>query len=112
MNLYLSASINATIKVGKKKKKHRILESFELYQTPTDITRRILKASNVKQAYIDWVKETPSEGYEPIYENYSDRIDGINIVGHQKVDYNELHFQDLNKWMEQHEGWQIDFYEM
>ncbi len=112
MNLHLSATINATIQVGKKKEKKRLTDSFELYQTPTDITRRILKASNVKQAYIDWVKETPSEGYEPIYANYSDRINGFAVINHEKVDYNERHIQELNNWLEQHKEWNIEFYEM
>jgi hypothetical protein len=112
MNLHLFATINATIKVGKKKKTQCIQESFNLYQTPTDVTRRILKSSNIKQAYIDWVKETPHVGYEPVYASYRDSIDGINPIEHKKVDYNELHIQELNAWMERHEGWQIEFYEM
>jgi hypothetical protein len=112
MNLHLSATINATIQVGKKKEKKRLTDSFDFYQTPTQVTRRILKSSNIKQAYIDWIKETPNETYEPIYEKYSDMIDGINPIGHKKVDYNDGHIQELNGWLEQHEGWEIEFYEM
>ena len=69
MNLYVERTRPATV-IGKGKKK-RIVDrsSFNLWQTPTSITRAILRSGDRAQAYIDWVDSCNNDcGYDHISE--------------------------------------------
>jgi dTDP-D-glucose 4,6-dehydratase len=50
MNLYLEASILATSRVGA----HLVKNHFQLFQTPTEITKKAMRSKDPKQVYIDW----------------------------------------------------------
>ncbi len=93
INLYLSATIDVKSEKGKKRKKLHLKESFDLYQTPTDVTFSILKSGNsgdIKNSYIEWVKQD-------------------EIANFHKPE-NHQHIDQLKKWLEQHREWEIDWY--
>ena len=55
MNLYVERTRPATVIIKGKKKRIVECSSFNLWQTPTSITRAILSSGDRAQAYIDWV---------------------------------------------------------
>lgn len=85
MNLYLSASIKAQSHLGPMKFK----ESFELFQTPTRVTKAALRSGGKEfETYSKWLLRTPEmEGAED-------------------------HIRELEKWLKDHEGWDIEWYEL
>lgn len=108
MNLYLVATIDATSKVGK----HVIRESFDLFQTPTIVTREILKQRDVKAAYCAWGEKTHSfEISRPIYAE-EDIFQQNGPVGSEPYNAWTEHLQELEQWLQEHEGWDIEWYEM
>ena len=85
MNLYLSASIKAQSHLGPMKFK----ESFELFQTPTRVTKAALRSGGKElETYSRWLIETCHEA--PASD----------------------HIRELEKWLQDHEGWDIEWYEM
>ena len=61
MNLYVERTRPATVIVKGKKKQIVDRSSFDLWQTPTSITRAILSSGDRAQAYIDWVDSCENE---------------------------------------------------
>ena len=69
MNLYVERTRPATVIVKGKKKQIVDRSSFNLWQTPTSITRAILRSGDRAQAYIDWVDSCNNDcGYDHISE--------------------------------------------
>ena len=69
MNLYVERARPATVIIKGKKKRFVECSSFNLWQTPTSITRAILRTENRVQSYIDWVDSCENEyGDEHISE--------------------------------------------
>ena len=59
MNLTLTAYRDVVVvKTGEKTKQ---TERIELWQTPTQVTHRILESKDPKQAYFDWVRSICGE---------------------------------------------------
>ncbi len=89
MNLYVERSRNATAIVKGKKKRFVDRSSFYLWQTPTSITRAILRSGDRAQAYIDWVDSC---------EN----------------DYGDEHISEFKDWIREseEEDFTITFYEV
>lgn len=70
-------------------------KQFELYQTPTVITKEILQYKYPFEGYKKWIEDQiENHGWEPIQAN--------------------KHLQDLREWMTQHEefDYEIYWYEM
>lgn len=61
MNLYVERTRPAIVIVKGKKKRIVDRSSFNLWQTPTSITRAILRSGDRTQAYIDWVNSCENE---------------------------------------------------
>ena len=89
MNLYVERTRPATVIVKGKKKRIVDRSSFNLWQTPTSITRAILSSGDRAQAYIDWVDSC---------EN----------------DYGDEHISEFRDWIREseEEDFTITFYEV
>ncbi len=61
MNLYVERTRPATVIVKGMEKRIVDCSSFYLWQTPTSITRAILRSGDRAQAYIDWVDSCENE---------------------------------------------------
>ena len=110
MNLHVSATVKATLPNGKV---IDITHNFELWQTPTKITRALLKADNVLNAYCEWILSVSEDKEEPIYDR---KVDYFNppIVGHKTVNYGKEHIEELMEWAQEYadDGFEIVFFEM
>lgn len=78
-------SLNLTLQARKSKSNKWI--SKDLYQTPTDVTFRLLKKRNVFKAYSEWLPERVTE-YATTEE---DRI--------QCLGYANKHLQEVEQWI-------------
>ena len=91
MNLYVDRIRPATVIVKGMKKRIVDRSSFRLWQTPTSITREILRSDEVirVQAYIDWVNSCDNE-------------------------YGDQHISEFKDWIREseEEDFSIKFYEM
>lgn len=89
MNLYVERNRPATVIVKGKKKRIVERSSFRLWQTPTSITREILRSGDRVQAYIDWVESCNNE-------------------------YGENHISEFRDWIREseEEDFRIIFYEI
>lgn len=86
MNINLRASINATLPTRDGKNKNKVLyEYFECQQTPTVVTKEIIRSNDPKKTYVDW--------YMSNFKNKS-------------------HIQKLNKFLKDHIDWDILWYEL
>lgn len=83
MNLHLSAKVEATLSNGEKR---IIAEYFELWQTPTNTTYAILEAADVKEAYAKWARDTDVDNYSA------------------------SHLANLDRWLAEYAGWEIEWF--
>ena len=58
MNLHVRAGYDVVFPNGEKTKRY---ENFELWQTPTKVTREILAQDNKLEAYIKWANDKRHE---------------------------------------------------
>ena len=116
MNLYVEATRKATVKV---KGKHKIITdrvSFDLWQTPTEVTRQILSLVPVQQAeaYIEWTKSV-SESYEDNVYDYEATPDEnwvFPVIGRVMIDPAEEHAVKFRDWLKMcdDEDYTVKFY--
>jgi len=92
MNLHVDAEFKTVDPMGKP---HTVYEHFDLWQTPTEITKTAIRSENPRQVYEEWLKKFP----EKYPEAYSEA-------------YIAYHLEELDKWLQNHEGWTIDWYEL
>ena len=108
MNLHLYAEVKATIHTNPPTEtvvQHR----FDLWQTPSYITYKCIRADFPKDAYIEWLKEQePEDTYkQPIYAK-DDFLWTGPVVGHEDAPTARvLHQQELEEWLEKHKDWKI-----
>lgn len=109
MNLHVQAEKILYEKLNKKTYKKfstPLIHNFNLWQTPTKITYEILNSKNYFNAYKDWVSSISLDEKEPIYDFKDD-----SIIGHKIVNYGKDHIEELEKWIKEHEGWDITWYD-
>lgn len=82
MNLGVDAVVTVLFPNNKKKK---IRETFNLWQTPTEVTKRILDSDDFLCEYSTWV----------------DSFD---------CGMGDEHIDDLKTWLKDHEDWKIEWY--
>ena len=87
MNLHVEAVVIAKSYIGD----HRVRETFDLWQTPTKVTRELL-AHKTNADIVD------------AYEIWCDNRD--------PECYSFAHIKMLRQWLEDHKEWNIRFYEM
>ena len=134
MDLYLSATIGALLDDGTRKE---LVESFSsLYHGGTKATEQVLSSSDSYQAYLDWIntrfvpptsqeleraqqiqeqvgiKESQSIYYsfeeDPEFTD-QDRELYDNYLNYEVV---EEHRDKLQKWLQEHKTWKIEWYMM
>lgn len=88
MNLYVCAKMDAVLANGKSKV---IIESFELWQTPTKATRECLNSADPKTAYANWVK---------------------SLWMADRDSFADEHIRELEEWLKEYSDWKIEWYEM
>ena len=111
MNLFVQASADGLIKLKDgKSKAHRVTENFNLWQTPTKITRKILAKEDKLEAYTAWVLSISKEESQPIHEGLDDDMEPI-IVGYEKYHYGKDHLTQLREWLVLNDGMWIEWYE-
>ena len=84
MNLHLSASFDTIAPQGHD---FEVRESFNLDQTPTDVTLEALNSGDPHKFYINWIEERFG-----------------------KNDESSCHLEELEKWLKDHEGWEIEWF--
>ena len=116
MNLYVEATRKATVKVKGKRKIIMDRVSFDLWQTPTEVTRQILSLVPVQQveAYIEWAKSA-SEPYEDNvydYEAMPDENWVFPVIGRKMIDPAEEHAAEFRDWLKmcEDEDYIVKFY--
>ena len=107
MNLYLRAELLADTKLGKKV----IHESFDLWQTPTDVTRGCLASGPPESGYRTWITEQRRVDELPRYAE-GDIFGEGPVVGYEEYCVADAHLSALAVWLEEHNGWDIIWYEM
>ena len=107
MNLYLRAELLAATKIGKKV----IHESFDLWQTPTDVTRDCIASGNPEDVYRQWITERRRVDKLPCYAP-GDLFGEGPVVGYEEYCVADAHLDALDTWLEEHNGWDIIWYEM
>lgn len=107
MNLHVCAKLLADTKLGKK----TITESFDLWQTPTDVTRECLASGNPLEGYKKWVIKDKLIVREPIFAP-DDLFGEDDPIGHEDYCAADEHLESLDKWILDHEGWKIEWFEM
>ena len=105
VNLTLVAWVDSPVK-GKK----RIHERFELWQTPSDITRAALSSANPKQFYAEWVKQFEEVDTRQIPQyDPTDAFCQGQIVEYDTYDPGQEHLKALDEWLADHEGWSVQW---
>lgn len=127
-NLHLKASVEARLQLKQVQQKKTIVEYFDLWQTPTKVTERILDSNDPFSAYVDWVKDENFQETETMYkvENVVDGFVFYNWVfeeelkrdfsGHTILKTSEAktaeaeHIEMLENWLKEHDEWNIEWY--
>lgn len=109
MNLHVYATANAIV-VGTNKE-IKITRSFDLWQTPTKVTYACLESEDVATAYIDWVRSVSEDEKIPIYAP-DDYICENDPIGYKVVNYGQDHIKCLLTWIEEQDGFKIEWFAM
>ena len=113
MNIHLRAELQGefTSKNGKKLNK-TLVERFDCIQTPTSVTKEILKSENKYDTYTEWIKSVFSEDKVlPIYAEDDIFAEG-EPIGFEKYNVAENHIKELNKFIEEYKDWDIIWFEL
>ena len=107
MNLHVCAKLLADTKLGQK----TIAESFNLWQTPTDVTRECLASGNPMEEYKKWVIKDKLIVREPIYAR-GDLFGEDGPIGYEEYCAADDHLESPDKWLLEHDGWEICWFEL
>ena len=117
MNLHVAGVRTATVMVKGQPKTIPDRTDFDLWQTPTEVTRRILAHPTFGEqhaAYADWVRNQPCLREDlPVYAPEDIFGDGPPI-GTRRYDPAEEHLASLATWLHgcADEDFEVSFYEM
>lgn len=113
MNLYVERSRNATAIVKGKQKRFVDRSSFNLWQTPTEVTRRLLQEKDTLSAYCDWVRSNSKDREFKMYadDDFRQERECVRIEVYNTGDE---HIESLLEWVNSsiEDGYQIKFYEV
>ena len=95
------------------RKEIKLIEHLPVWQTPTEVTRKILASSDPVKEYFDWVQTQSKIHYEPVYAP-DDLFCENDPIRHVPVDYAQEHIKQFTKLMElfKDEGYELDVYMM
>jgi hypothetical protein len=113
MNLYVERSRNATAVVKGKQKRFVDRSSFNLWQTPTEVTRRLLQEKDTLAAYCDWVRSNSKDREFEIYAE-DDIFQERDPIGVEVCNDGKDHIESLLEWVKEsiEDGYRITFYEV
>jgi hypothetical protein len=105
INLTLMAWVDSPVK-GKK----RIYERFDLFQTPSEITRAALASGDPQQFYVDWARqfEEVDTRKVPQYAPTDVFCKGA-VVWYETYNPVKVHLRELDEWLADHEGWRVEW---
>jgi hypothetical protein len=108
MNLYVHAEVKATVHTIPPKETV-VQHTFELWQTPSHVTRSCMKANVVADAYIAWLKEQEPEDTckVPVYSEEDNFCKGPIIDYVDEPTARAIHQKELEEWLEEHKDWKI-----
>jgi hypothetical protein len=107
-NIILFATVKATLHTNPPKETV-IRHKFELWQTPSSVTKEALESPDPKEFYVNWLRkiEPQETEREPIYKDPDDPF-CADLVGYCKVPSNRVvHEKELEKWLKDHENWLV-----
>lgn len=98
MNIHISGVGEATYPNGKK---YPVVESFNVMQTPTGITNRILKSKDKIAKYKEWVMSNTIDELEEIldYNSWDEKTNYYPVIGHKTVNYGRKHCEELDRFV-------------
>lgn len=101
MNIYIEGTRKVLLKSNPSKESTQTIH-FNCWQTPTDVTDKILKSKDQMQAYKDWVMDFYKR--VKIEDDCGDVYDG----------YSEDHIERLNEFIKKckNESYEIEIYQM
>lgn len=92
MNIYIQAKRSVTVDATGENSVQTI--TFDVRQTPTEVTYKIVNSVNQKQEYIDWLMSFLKDEEFPVYaedDMFCEREPiGMEIVNHCKEDVSEF----------------------
>ena len=111
MNLYVEAKLECII--AKTGETIFTTDEFDLYQTPTKITYKLLAENNTLEAYCDWVLSLFEDEEIDVYEP-EDFLHKKSPIGKRVVNYGKDHVKELKEWYTDLEdkGYKIEFFYM
>lgn len=139
INLHLRATAKAILYLNNSTEEKEMVEYFDLRQTPTKITERAINSGEPLKVYLDMLRSFEPEateilgivdnglfGKEYYYEDeYRDNTDERSIPWEdlEKVEWEDLekveqltqrviHEKELEQWLKEHEGWDIEWFAM
>lgn len=111
-NLHLSASRNITVNSkGKAKGKTDVQYiNYNLWQTPTTVTTKIMLSGNIKQGYKDYVMSLSQDRTELIYHEDDIFRDG-KPIGSEVINESKTECVKFDEWLVEAEedGYTIEF---
>ena len=111
MNLHVNCEREVTVVKTGKLSKQTI--RFDLWQTPTEITKKAIRGTDPKAVYIEWVKSITRGEVEDVYAA-GDLFHEGEPVGTRTYNSGTVHIADLEEWLveAEAEGYTIEFFEM
>jgi len=113
MNIHLKAELkgNFSSEDGTKKFNKTLCEHFDCLQTPTVVTKEILKSSDRLKSYSDWVKSNLGISETPIFAE-SDPFEIGPPIGYEEYNPSVDHLKKLNDFLETYKDWEIIWFEL
>lgn len=111
MNLHLSGKREVTVNKTGAVSNQTI--DFNLYQTPTTVTRAALASGDPKGAYVIYVKSVSKDVQEPVYAE-DDIFCESDPIGFEIHNAGNDHLKELEEFlvMCDSEGYTVEFYEL
>lgn len=95
------------------RKEIKLIEHLPVWQTPTEVTMKILASSDPVKEYFDWVQTHSNIHYEPVYapDDLFCENDPVSFV---PVDYAQEHIKQFTTLMNLYkdEGYELDVFMM
>ena len=95
------------------RKEIKLIEHLPVWQTPTEVTMKILASSDPVKEYFDWVQTHSNIHYEPVYapDDLFCENDPVSFV---PVDHAQEHIKQFTTLMNRYkdEGYELDVFMM
>ena len=107
-NIHISAEREVQVIKTGKISKQKIY--FSEWQTPTDVTYKIMAAEDKVQAYKDWVLSISEDVEQPVYAD-DDIFQEDEPIGTETYNSGKEHVVELDAWLKDalEEGYDIEF---